>query len=162
MSGKRLTVLQERKLEAEKRQVENKSRSHASDEALTDTALREAAVSAPKQMGLPVQFRDGHSGRSAGAQRARVERVSAQDIRNYASAPRNVCGTCRFFHLKRGQEAIVKQKFLDRLVREEGWQTKHIGAPPDHLGLCGQSNGELAVTTVSPGCDGWRDRKGRL
>lgn len=72
------------------------------------------------------------------------------------------CSACEHFDIKKGRTEIIRQNFARRLVLEQEWALRHLGAGLDHLGLCGQSNGELAVTTMSPACDNFTPRKGTI
>lgn len=118
---------------------------HAPDEA--ETAM--IALTTPITTNLPTTWHDAAGKthlRGAGTQ---VVPANADDIKNYGFAPTRVCGTCKHFNLRNGREEIAKQKFAHRLVRENQWQMHHLGVPLDQLGLCGQSNGELATTSIS-------------
>lgn len=115
------------------------------------------------QVGLPVEFVDDH-GRPTTRLRGRnadVVNVTAQDIENYAQAPSRVCGECRHFQLTEGRKEIVKQKFLQRLVLEDSWKMAHLGAPADHLGVCGQRPSLVTSTIANAGtCPGFSRRRG--
>jgi hypothetical protein len=137
----------------------------ASDTTPTEEKTRDALEHAKgntTRMGLPLEWVDGASGRAYKGGSVPLHRPSPGDIQNYAEAPRTVCGNCKHFELEHGRREIARQRFAERLVHEEEWQLQHLGVPLDHVGLCGMSNGEMAVTIISPGCDQWRDRKGRL
>jgi hypothetical protein len=119
-------------------------------------ALADEAV--PKKFGLPTTWRnaDGpvvHHGRAA------VLPATEEDVKVYVDdAPTETCGSCRYFDLELGRTEIVRQRFAERLVREHGWQMKHLCVPPDSIGLCGASDGEMATTVVSKACDQYRSR----
>lgn len=87
--------------------------------------------------------------------------VSDKDSEMYSRAPVRTCGTCKFFNLKGGQREMIRQKFPERLVLDEQWALKHIGAPLDHAGLCDASGGQTMTTTVADasGCPGYRPRE---
>lgn len=130
-----------------------------------DAEARRAAAemaNGTERMSLPVEWVDGATGRGFQGRRAQIHQPSPSEIENFAVPPRNICGTCLHFDLKNGRREIVKQRFAERLVREDQWKLEHLGVPFDKVGLCGQSNGELATTMVSPGCDNYRDRNGRI
>jgi hypothetical protein len=112
--------------------------------------------------GVPVHYQDGAGKVHLEGPRL-VQTASGHQIDSFSALPSRTCGTCRFFDLKKGQEEMVRQRFAERLVLEENWSLKHLGAPLDHAGLCGASGGTLATTTVSDAgsCEGYRPR-GRL
>ncbi len=77
----------------------------------------------------------------------------------------NTCGQCKFFELAEGQAQIVAQQFVERLVREENWQAKHLASPLNQLGMCGAyssgSGGDQMLTgTMVKCCEQWREDKG--
>lgn len=116
----------------------------------------------PTQLGLPVEFVDNHAEPSIRlpGKRALIS-ANARDVENFAAAPSRVCGTCRHFQLKEGRREIVKQGFLQRLVLEEDWKMSHLGAPADHLGVCGQNPQMVTSTVANAGtCSGYRARRG--
>jgi hypothetical protein len=91
-----------------------------------------------------------------------VIRASPEDIERFADVthPNFICGFCRYFDLENGRKEIVRQRFAERLVYDEQWKLRHLGAPVDTLGLCGASNGEVATSFVSKGCDQFRAKGG--
>jgi hypothetical protein len=116
------------------------------------------------QGGLPVQFVDDHmmpTQRLFGKRAPIVAGATARDVENFARAPTRVCGTCRHFQLQEGRKEIAKQRFLERIVLEDKWKMQHLGAPPDHLGICGQKP-SMATSTVSNAgnCNGYQPRDG--
>jgi len=130
------------------------------DKTSLDAKVAEASQMQGEQFGLPLNLRDaqGHHNLDGGHL---IKNASADDVHKYSRAAGKTCGTCEKFELKRGQHEIVKQRFLERLVLEQEWQLKHIGAPIDHIGICGESGGEMATTTVSAAsdCAGYKPRK---
>lgn len=116
----------------------------------------------PLQVGLPVTFVDDYGNpkvRLPGAPSI-IRSATQGDIENYAEAPTRVCGTCRHFQLKEGRQEIVKQKFLQRLVLEQEWKIGHLGAPADHLGVCGQNPAMVTSTIANAGtCPAYCDRR---
>jgi hypothetical protein len=79
----------------------------------------------------------------------------------YADAHHHVtCGTCRKFRLKMGQDQMQKERFLERLVIEEQWKTKHLGAPPTTMGLCAETS-DTITSAFARGCEHYRPRNGR-
>ena len=91
-----------------------------------------------------------------------VLQPSKQDLEQYANAERHLtCGTCVKFRLRAGQEQMRRERFLERLVLEEGWKVKHLGAPPSTMGLCAETNDTL-TSAYSRACEHYRDRKGRI
>jgi len=78
------------------------------------------------------------------------------------------CGQCRYFEHSHGQAQMKAQRFVERLVREENWQTRHLVSPLNELGLCGahsSGNGaeEQCLTgTMHKSCDQFRPSRGKL
>lgn len=116
------------------------------------------------QGGLPVQFVDDHTAptqRIQGKRAPIVAGATAKDVENFARTPTRVCGTCRHFRLEEGRKEIAKQRFLERVVLEEKWKLQHLGAPPDHLGICGQQPSMATSTVTNAGnCSGYQPRDG--
>jgi hypothetical protein len=89
---------------------------------------------------------------------ARIVAPSDQEVADFAvSQRRTTCGSCKHFDLENGREEIIRQRFAERLVLEEKWQLKHLGAPIEAIGLCGASGGEMATTFLSMACDQYRE-----
>jgi hypothetical protein len=63
-----------------------------------------------------------------------------------------VCGDCKYFSLREGQRLMEAQRFMKVLVREHGWNPKHLGAVPEALGDCGayRSGGATDDTMITP------------
>lgn len=114
----------------------------------------EAASATPHKMGLPTTWSNGDQ-----TVTGKVLAPSKADMK--LIEPVTTCGSCRYFNIKRGQEQMVREQFADRLVNEDGWALRHLGAPVDHLGLCEQSGGSMLTSTVSKACEHYRARTGR-
>jgi hypothetical protein len=110
--------------------------------------------------GIPVMWGNSAGQRLRG--REATIKTPSQEEKEMAVHTRVTCSSCVHFDIKEGRKEIVKQQFAEKLVLEYEWALRHLGGSVDHLGLCGRSDGELCVTTVSPACDGFRERKGRI
>lgn len=116
-----------------------------------------------RPMGMPTTWRDGqgrHHLPGAPAEVAPIVPPSEHEIDHYSGKVKDICGTCKYFELKKGQNKMVEEQFLERLVNDERWQLHHMGAPLEYVGICGASGGEMATTFVSKSCDQYRP-KGR-
>lgn len=113
--------------------------------------LEEIKPGLPNVGGLPVSWHQGSNPNPVTVSEAQVNAFKQQ-------ADGFTCGNCKFFDLKTGQKEMVKQRFADRLVRDEKWKLHHLGTPLAWTGLCGASNGELATSVVSKACDQFRPR----
>jgi len=134
-------------------------RAHADKGELEDK-LHEAATSMQAERGgIPLRFRDGDG--KVHLQGGQLVQATPHDIENYTAAPARVCGTCRHFKLKEGQQKMMAERFTERIVLEESWKLKHLGAPLDHFGVCDASQGQMATTTVSKAdnCPGYQANK---
>jgi hypothetical protein len=91
-----------------------------------------------------------------------VIRASPEDVAQFAdiARPNFICGFCKYFDLEDGRKEIARQRFAERIVHDEQWKLRHLGAPIDTIGLCGASNGEVATSFVSKGCDQFRAKGG--
>lgn len=127
------------------------------DEQLLDA--EQLAQESLQRGGVPVHYRDGADTVRLPGPRL-VEKASNEQLGSFSALPARTCGTCRFFNLKGGQREMVKQRFAERLVLEENWSLKHLGAPLDHAGVCDASGGQMVTTTVSDAgtCEGYRPR----
>lgn len=137
-------------------------RAKAEDRSAEDL-VREAAAATPTKLGLPTAWGDRDAPVRLRGKDA-IVLANGKEVAAYAFGGVNVCGECRYFDIKNGRTEIIKQKFGERLVREQEWQLKHLGVPADSLALCGASGGELAVTVISKSCDQFRPtgtRRGR-
>jgi hypothetical protein len=56
---------------------------------------------------------------------------------------------------------MAAERFLERLVLEEGWKTKHLGAPPSTFGLCAETNDKI-TSAYARACEHYRGRNGRI
>lgn len=123
-------------------------------------------MNAPKRLlpVLPTTWIDGQRrGHRTPGPATPVMMPSEEEVSRYGPVAEaleelRVCGACRFFDHQGGREEIMRQRFLERLVREEEWKLEHLGAPPDDLGLCGQSNGEMVTSKMASAhnCDMFR------
>lgn len=79
-----------------------------------------------------------------------------------------LCGNCKYFELSHGQTLMRQQRFVERLVREENWQVKHLCSPGNQLGVCGahhsgSADADAMMTGVlHKGCDQWRPNNGAI
>lgn len=117
---------------------------------------------AAQPLGIPTVWQDGASGQKFAGKPAAVHVATASETEQLVhSGPTTfICGFCKYFDLENGRKEIARQRFAERLVHDEQWKLKHLGAPIDTIGLCGASNGEVATSFVSKGCDQFR-AKGR-
>lgn len=86
-----------------------------------------------------------------------IRQPDGRETEVYMDQNRRVCMECQHFDWRSGQKELVRQRFAERLVREEGWQLHHLGAPIEYVGLCGAAGGETATTTISLACDQFRE-----
>lgn len=93
---------------------------------------------------------------------SQVVAPTAAQVEAYRDGQAVTCAQCWYFDLKNGQVEMRRQHFAERLVREQEWKLHHLGAPLNHVGLCGASGGQMATTTVTKACDQFRPRNGRL
>ena len=110
-------------------------------------------------LGLPVNWTDGETGKTHF--QTRLATPDAHERMVFGSPRAQTCGNCKYFDLENGRVEILRQRFAEKLVREYEWKMKHLGAPPDAIGLCGASAGGgggdlMAVTFVSAACDQFR------
>lgn len=90
---------------------------------------------------------------------AQVIAPDRRELALYADAHAKVCGNCKHFDLKRGREEMIKQRFPERLVREQDWKLHHLGGKLDELGMCGQSDGTMLTSFMSKSCDLYQEKK---
>lgn len=114
---------------------------------------------------LPVSYRTG--GVETGRTSSPVMGATEEEMALYAQNEVKVCGDCKYFEHTHGQAEIKAQRFVERLVREENWQVKHLCSPVNQLGVCGAhdagTGGEQMLTgTMHKACDQWRPNKGHL
>lgn len=105
----------------------------------------------PERTGMPLQFRDG-SGK-VHLPGGPLVPASPNDVQNYTDAPARTCGTCKHFRLKEGQKKMMGERFAEKLVLEDEWKLRHLGAPLDHFGVCDASGGKMATATVTKADD---------
>lgn len=134
------------------RDAQGEGRSH---EELLEIAKR----ARPTKMGLPTTWGDRDN--PVRGPDARVIVASDREVASYGFGGHQVCGECRYMDIVNGRKEIIRQRFGERLVREQEWQLKHLGVPADSLGLCGAAGGEMATTIVSKACDQFRPRGSR-
>ena len=130
--------------------VENKS---------AEDLQRENAGAQVTEGGIPVMWGNS-AGQKLRGQDARIKTPSQQE--QAMSQTRTTCSQCEYFDVKNGRKEIVRQRFAEKLVLEYEWALRHVGGSVDHLALCGRSNGELCVTSMTPICDGFRERRGKI
>lgn len=114
------------------------------------------------------QFEDG--GRKIGTIQPKTQVIDEQvdPEERLALAAKTVCGQCRHFDLKAGQQEMLKEKFQQALTskHELDWKLRHLGAPLNDFGFCGANNsgapGEPRMITakLNPSCDAYREDKG--
>lgn len=135
-------------------------RARAQDKPLEDLQ-REAAAARPTKMGMPTTWKDREQPVIMRGPDARVVTPTQSEIEVYSEQGGQVCGACRSFAISpAARDKIISEQFADRLVHEQEWQLRYLGVPPSHLGLCSQSDGELAVTMISRACSDFRPRDG--
>lgn len=64
------------------------------------------------------------------------------------------CGGCRHFNLAEGQRRLFRQKLLAVIVNDHGWKQYFLGAPPEKIGVCGQTDVLTGSTHIS--CEHYR------
>ncbi len=123
-----------------------------------DTLVAEARRRNPTQAGIPVQWTDGRNQQNVSQS---VLLATDRDVKSFGGVqPSRMCGQCRFFDLETGRKEIQRQRFYERLTREQEWQLKHLGAPIENMGLCGASDGSkiTAALTNADKCDQFRNK----
>jgi hypothetical protein len=89
-----------------------------------------------------------------------VQTASDEELARYA-VPQRTCGECKFGDFTDDARAKIRgERFYERLVREEGWQLKHLCSSPEDLGLCGQSDGAMMTGRLHRACDQFRANLG--
>jgi hypothetical protein len=116
-----------------------------------ETLQAEDAHTVVMQGGLPVTWQDP-DGNTLRGRNAQIASLDGQAIGTFARAPTATCAECKYFNLKQGREALVKQRFAERLVLEEEWKLRHLGGEIDHMGVCAAGDGNMATFTMSPAC----------
>lgn len=81
-----------------------------------------------------------------------------QELRLYGDPAKTLgtCGDCKYFRLKAGQDAIRKERFLDKLVHDAEWQVHHLGAAPETMGLCTQGDGSSITPRTAVSCENYK------
>lgn len=127
-----------------------------------ETVQREAFESTVQQS-LPIMWKDG-AGKTHLKGTNAIVTATGEDVRQFGKAPGRVCGTCRFFDLEKGRTEMLRQKFPQRMVKDERWSLRYFGVPLSHVGLCGASGGEKATTSISNAgvCDQYRPNTAAL
>lgn len=91
-----------------------------------------------------------------------VLQPTPRDIDLYTNAEQHVtCASCAKFRLRAGQEQMQRERFLERLVRENEWRIRHLGAPPETFGLCAETS-DTITSMYSRACEHYRPANGRL
>lgn len=89
--------------------------------------------------------------------------ASPQDIEAYGSGvQKHTCATCRHFRHEQGQKAMEQERFLERIVHEEQWKTRHLGCSPKDYGYCQERGSDTLTSMHAPACDHYNERKGRI
>jgi hypothetical protein len=114
---------------------------------------REFAGVAPTTS-LPVSWNGEESSRDA-----QVSAPSTLDLQAYRDGTAKVCGNCRHFDLESGRQKMIQERFPERLVREQEWKLRHLGAKLDELGLCGDSGGTMVTGFMAKACDHYTENK---
>ncbi len=76
------------------------------------------------------------------------------------------CGQCKYFEHSHGQSEIKAQRFVERLVREDHWQVRHLASPLNELGVCGAHSAgvggeqQMITGTMHKACDQFRAKRG--
>lgn len=81
------------------------------------------------------------------------------DVEVFGRTRVNTCGQCKNYDLEGGRREIIKQRFAERLVREEQWKLHHLG-DVDSLAICKQRP-SMAISYISPSCDLFKLRTSR-
>ena len=118
---------------------------------------------------LPVGWHSGERGATPGAT-SESPIVSGPMVEEMAHVlgTQRVCGQCKYFSVARGQALMKGQRFLERLVREDHWQIKHLASPVNDLGVCGAhtsgASGEEEMLTgrMHKACDQFRSNDGKV
>jgi hypothetical protein len=117
--------------------------------------------STPGTRSIPIEWGNNPAKEKAKPQ-SLIQLPNLEEQLAYADAFHHVtCGTCRKFRLKMGQETMQRERFLERLVIEEGWKTKHLGAPPSAMGLCAETS-DTITSAFARGCEHYRPRNGKI
>jgi hypothetical protein len=107
---------------------------------------------------VPVTWTDG-AHRVAVRDVGEVVAPSAHEIGRYGDQRRVTCASCKKFDLTAGQKQMHREGFVARLVHEMSWKVKHMGAAPETMGLCGETNGDRLTSMHSAACAHYRPRR---
>lgn len=108
---------------------------------------------------LPVAFR----GREGDVRtESPIVTPNSNEAALYGDQRRVTCASCRHFRLQAGQKQMHEEQFLARLVAEEQWKVRHLGAPPSTFGLCGESDGTTLTSLHTKACDHYVPSRGRI
>lgn len=106
-------------------------------------------------------------------QPSQIIKPTAQDMHNlHRLHCHRFCGNCRYFRYQEGQAEIAKQRFFERMQREQGWKGGgEWTGDPRHYGIC-DDKGDTAVYYWAPvepipgeaetGCNNWRPSRGTI
>lgn len=94
------------------------------------------------------------------AGRPLIAQATKAEEKLFTRADPKTCADCRHFRLEDGQNAMKKQRFLERIVREEQWKTKYMGSSPETFGFCNRS--DALASMFAPACDQYKPANGRL
>lgn len=121
----------------------------------------ETSHATPQKLGLPTTWRDAEGPVVLPGRHTPIIRPTPSDVEAFgADGGRATCGSCQHFDIERGRDKIIEERFAERLVREQEWQLKHLGVPPDMLGMCGLSD-DMVTTIISKSCDQYREARRR-
>lgn len=116
---------------------------------------------------VPVTYDNGETSLESESQVIMPEDSNAEYQRSLLTG--KMCGNCASFHLAEGQRRMDAQQFIERLVREDMWQTRHLGAPPESLGICGQhesgaggNTGSMITSPMTPSCPAYQPDNGKV
>ncbi len=125
--------------------------------------LREATVSKEQlthdfrgvqaESSLPIMNSDG-----ARISSAQVRAPNRRELQIYADGTVKTCGSCKHFDVETGRKKMIEQRFPERLVREQDWKLRHLGAKLDELGLCGMSGGTMVTSFMAKSCDQYKEK----
>lgn len=116
----------------------------------------------PDFSGLPTAWKDKAGKTHLKGAPTQVVSPDRNQIALYGLQRAFVCGHCKYFDLETGRREIARQDMGRKIVREYGWQLKHMGATPDSMGLCGAGAGETITSYFSKGCDQFRDKRSKV
>ncbi len=91
-----------------------------------------------------------------------INTPAAEELKLYGTEIK-VCGECKFFNRSdAARDDIWRQRFYERLVREEQWKVKYLGSDPRSHGLCDASGGETLTGQFHKACDQYKPRNGLM